>query len=178
MQQALVLFCWSRTCCVCPQLDGGDALWAEQGDGAVLVVGWGGVPISSIHAVEGLAVGNGVTWEDGNAKEQRPTSLAAPADPRVARLIPASSGPACTDCTAGTLHVAGGWCCTEMALCVCVCACLCLVWCAWVWLGLGTLWLCLCVWLAVCPLRSQRAWPVPKRRTWASTRSWTRPCWS
>lgn len=57
-----------------PQLDSGDALeqdvlWAEQGDRAVLVAGRRGVPISSIHAAEDLAMGNGVPWEDGNAEE-------------------------------------------------------------------------------------------------------------
>lgn len=56
------------------QPDGGDApgqdmLWAEHRDRTMLAAGQGEVPISGIHAVEGLDIGKGASWENGNAKE-------------------------------------------------------------------------------------------------------------
>lgn len=64
----------AKDLCASPQPDGGDApgqdmLWAEHRDRTMLAAGQGEVPISSIHAVKGLAIGKGASWENGNAKE-------------------------------------------------------------------------------------------------------------
>lgn len=98
--------------------------------------------------------------------------LATLAGPRVAWLIPAGDWAACVDSALqgrpAQLEA------TEISICVRVSVL------GVVCVGLAppgyTCAVSVCV--AGCLLYSQRVWPVPKRRMWGSTRSWTRPCWS
>jgi len=161
----------------CPQPAGGDGPGQDM-----LVAGQGAAPTSSTCAAEGLAAGNGAPEQDGNAEERglpvtsdRPGWPGRPGRSRSSWACPCRQWGCLRGlCSAGTPCSAGGWRRAETSICVRVSV-----------LGVvcvgpaapGYAWaVSACV--AGCPLYPQRVWPVPKRRTWASTRSWTRPCWS
>lgn len=147
----------------------------------VLVAGQGAVPTSGTHAVEGPAWGQGhhgriemMKSEDCEPPGTGLAGLAAPAGPGVAGLIRAGSGAACMDSAPQgcPVQLEAGTVLTCPSLCVCLLGVVCVGPAA-----PGYTWdVSVCV--AGCPLYPQRVWPVPKRRTWASTRSWTRPYWS